>query len=144
MTIREARPDDHDALLEIWLRSVRASHAFLTESDIQALLPLVRDAALPALELWVLCSDDDDGAAIGFLGLAESKVEALFLAPEWTRRGGGRMLLDHARRLKGRLAVDEQNPEATRFYEANGFVMVGRSETDADGRPFPILHLREA
>ena len=38
--------------------------------------------------------------------------------------------------------VNEANVEATRFYEALGFVAVGRSPTDSDGRPYPILHLK--
>ncbi len=143
MIIREAHSDDRDNLLDIWLRSVRATHTFLTEEDIQSLLPVVRDAALVELELWVLCSDA--GVPIGFLGLSGAKVEALFLAPEHRGLGGGRMLLDHARRLKGPLMVDvnEQNPEAVRFYEACGFAFVGRSELDGQGRPLPLLHLRE-
>src|SRR5215469_7923700 len=120
MMIREALPDDRGELLDIWLRSVRATHTFLTEDDIQGLLPQVRDAALIALELWVLCSDV--GVPVGFVGLSGAKVEALFLAPEYRRQGGGRRLLDHARKLKGPLTVDvnEQNPEAVRFYEACG------------------------
>lgn len=143
MMIREALSTDRDALLDIWLRSVRATHTFLTETDIQSLLPLVRDSALAALELWVLCAEG--GEPIGFLGLSGASVEALFIAPEWCRRGGGRTLLDHARRLKGLLtvSVNEQNPSATRFYEACGFSVVGRSEVDDGGRPFPLLHLRE-
>ncbi len=143
MTIREALPTDRDTLLDIWLRSVRATHTFLTEADIQSLLPVVRDAALPALELWVLCADDDTPA--GFMGLSGSALEALFLDPEWRGRGGGRMMVEHARRLKGALTVDvnEQNPDAVRFYEACGFEVVGRSETDSGGRPFPLLHMRE-
>ena len=142
MTIREAVPEDHDTLLDIWLRSVKATHNFLTEQDIQSLLPEVRDVALTRLELWVLCSKQ---RPIGFLGLSGSKVEALFLAPESLRVGGGRMLLDHARRLKGPLTVDvnEQNPEAVRFYEACGFTVSGRSPEDSSGRPFPLLHMRE-
>jgi putative acetyltransferase len=144
MTIREAHSTDRDALLEIWLRSVRATHTFLTEDDIQSLLPLVREVALIELELWVLCSNS--GEPIGFLGLSGPKVEALFLEPDHRRRGGGRMLVEHARRLKGVLSVDvnEQNPEAVRFYEACGFEVVGRLPVDRDGRPFPLLHLREA
>jgi putative acetyltransferase len=143
MTIREALPADREILLDIWLRSVRKSHTFLTENDIQSLLPIVRDVALVGMELWVLCADD--GTPIGFLGLSGATVEALFIVPEWCRRGGGRLLLDHARRLKGALTVDvnEQNPEAVRFYEACGFKVVGRSEVDGDGRPFPLLHLHE-
>ena len=144
MIIREALPSDHDTLLDIWLRSVRGTHTFLTEDDIQSLLPLVRDTALVELELWVLCSEN--GVTIGFLGLSGPKVEALFIAPEWSRRGGGRMLIEHARRLRGRLTVDvnEQNPEAVSFYRACGFEVAGRSPADDAGRPFPLLHLRES
>jgi putative acetyltransferase len=144
MHIREAHPSDHDALVGIWLRSVRATHAFLTEDDIQSLLPLVRDGALADLELWVLTSDEGEPA--GFMGLDGKTVEALFIAPEWLRRGGGRMLLDHARSLTGgplRVDVNEQNPDAVRFYEACGFAVTGRSEVDSAGRPFPLLHMRE-
>ena len=143
MLIREATPSDHAVLLDIWLSSVRATHRFLSECDIAQLLPLVRDVALPNLELWVLVTDV--GSPIGFMGLSDELIEALFIAPDWMRKGGGRRLLDHARKLKGRLSVDvnEQNPEALRFYEACGFEVVGRSDSDGNGRPFPLLHLRE-
>ena len=141
LSVRAGRPEDIEPLTEIWLHSVRASHAFLTEADIQEFLPIVREQALPTLELWVVC---DGERPIGFAGLAEEKLEALFLAPEHFGRGGGRLLVEHARRIKGPLSVDvnEQNPEALRFYERMGFKVVGRSETDGGGRPFPLLHLQ--
>ena len=146
MTIREAVPGDGDTLVAIWLRSVRATHTFLTEDDIQSLLPFVREElGTPSeLELWVLC--DDAGEAIGFTGLVGADVAALFLDPSHRRRGGGRMLVDHAARLKGALTVDvnEQNPEAVRFYEVLGFEPVGRSAVDDAGRPFPILHMKQS
>lgn len=143
MFVREGTASDWERLLEIWLESVRATHGFLSEADVATLLPEVRDLALPALELWVLC--DDGGELLGFMGLDGAKVEALFIAPSSSRRGGGRMLIEHARRLKGPLAVDvnEQNPAALRFYEAMGFRAQGRSAVDSAGRPFPLLHLGE-
>jgi putative acetyltransferase len=142
MNIRRAIPTDRDILLDIWLRSVRATHTFLSEDDVQTFLPLVRDVALAELDVWVLCSDS--GAPMGFLGMSGSKMEALFLAPEFLRRGGGRRLVRHAQELHGELTVDvnEQNPAACRFYEACGFVVEGRSELDSTGRPFPLLHMR--
>jgi putative acetyltransferase len=143
MHIRRAAPADLDVLPDIWLRSVRATHDFLSEQDIQSLLPLVRDyLAASASGLWVLCADG--GAVMGFMGMAGNKIEALFLGPEHHRRGGGRRLVRHAQELCGELTVDvnEQNPAAVRFYEACGFVVEGRSERDDMGRPFPLLHLR--
>jgi len=141
--IRPGTAADHPALLAIWLEAVRATHAFLNETDVQNLLPVVRDEALPHLELWVLC--DGQGAPAGFMGMAGASVEALFIAPRWFRRGGGRQLLAHARGLHGAFSVDvnEQNPEALAFYRANGFQIVGRSPLDSGGRPFPLIHLRE-
>ena len=145
MNIRRALPTDRDVLVDVWLRSVRATHTFLTEEDIQFFLPLVRDClASGELEIWVLCSDS--GAVAGFMAMSGSKMEALFLAPEFHRQGGGRRLVQHARELCGELTVDvnEQNPAACRFYEACGFVVEGRSEVDSTGRPFPLLHMRLA
>jgi putative acetyltransferase len=145
MKIRQVSSTDQDVLLDLWLRSVRATHMFLTEQDIQSFLPLVRDClASGEMELWVLCSDS--GTPVGFMGMSGNKMEGLFLAPEFHRRGGGRQLVRHAQALKGELTVDvnEQNPAACRFYEACGFVVEGRSELDSTGRPFPLLHLRLA
>lgn len=143
MMIRRAVPADRETLVDIWLRSVRATHTFLADEDIEALLPPTR-AYLTSdePELWALC--DDSGAVVGFMGMADSEIEALFLAPEFIRRGGGRRLVLHAEHLRGELtvAVNEQNEAARRFYEACGFVVERRSEDDGDGRPFPLLFMR--
>ncbi len=143
MNIRSALSPEIPALVEIWLRSVRATHSFLTEQDIAALEPLVRERVLPKLEVWVLCDEADK--PVGFMALSGNSLEGLFIDPPHIGAGGGRLLLAHARRLKGPLLVDvnEQNPAALRFYLANGFEVVGRSDTDSGGRPFPLLHLRE-
>jgi putative acetyltransferase len=145
MTIRRANPTDRDALVEIWLRSVRATHTFLSEEDIQSLLPATRDyLTSDEPELWVLCADS--GAIMGFMGMSGNEVAALFLAPEFRGCGGGRRLVRHAQELRGELTVDvnEQNAAARRFYEACGFVVESRSELDDAGRPFPVLHMRLA
>lgn len=144
VTIRAARPEDASALVDVWLRSVRATHTFLSEDDVQFFLPLVRESlGSEQLELWVLSSDAN--TLIGFMGLSGNSLEAMFLDPDHLRAGHGRRLVGHARDLKGALTVDvnEQNPAAVRFYEACGFVVVGRSELDSTGRPFPLLHMRQ-
>jgi putative acetyltransferase len=141
--IRSATPDDRDALFDIWLRSVRATHTFVSEADIQSFIPLVRDyLASSATEFWVL--SDEERTLVGFMGLADSRLESLFLAPEFHRRGWGRRLVEHARTRCGELAVEvnEQNAAAVGFYKACGFVVEGRSEVDDTGRPYPLLHMR--
>jgi putative acetyltransferase len=146
MYVRLAQVDDRPRLLELWERSVRATHHFLKEADVAALRPLVADElAGDAVEWWVLASAT--GAPVGFLGVVDGTIEALFIDPEHHREGGGKLLVSHAQCLAaGELAVDvnEQNETALRFYEALGFSVVSRSPTDAGGRPFPILHMRRS
>jgi putative acetyltransferase len=142
--LREARPADVSTLVDLWHRSVRATHAFLSEDDIQLLLPRVREVLVSQqLELWMLCADPN--TLIGFMGLSGNSLEAMFLDPQHLRAGHGRRLVEHARGLKGALTVDvnEQNSGARRFYEACGFTVVGRSELDGHGQHFPLLHMRE-
>ncbi|AYG45426.1 acetyltransferase [Pseudomonas sp. Leaf58] len=141
MIIRQATNADHPQLLNIWLRSVRATHHFLQESDIEALLPQLRDIYLPAVELWVAVDAED--CPLGFIGLNENHVEMLFIEPDLRGQGIGRALLDHARSSRSQMSVDvnEQNPEAVGFYLHYGFVQTGRSPLDGEGRPFPLLHL---
>ena len=41
MQLRRARTEDSERLVELWERSVRATHSFLSEGDLVALRPLV-------------------------------------------------------------------------------------------------------
>jgi putative acetyltransferase len=143
LAIRRAIPADRTALLDIWLRSVRATHAFVSEEDIQGMIPQVRDyLGSSEPEFWILC--DEAGTLMGFMGMSGNKMESLFLAPEFQRRGGGRRLVRHAQARHRELTVDvnEQNAAARAFYEACGFVVEGKSEVDEQGRPYPLLHMR--
>lgn len=145
--LRRARAEDCERLLQLWERSIRATHQFLAETDIVALRPLVAQAlASDTVEWWVLVSPGE--VLIGFLGFANATIEALFIDPEHQGRGGGRLLVAQAQTLAmgGALAVDvnEQNENALGFYRALGFSVVGRSPTDGGGRPFPILHMQRA
>lgn len=142
--IRRGRRADHDALLALWERSVRATHAFLADADIERYRPLLPDAlAGGGLELWVLVSRAD--VPLGFRALAGRRIEALFLAPERRGAGAGRRLVAHAQALRGGALtpdVNEQNVAARGFYEALGFVVEGRSPLGGTGRPYPLLHMR--
>ena len=142
MTPRRATKSDMAAILDIWLRSVRATHAFLTDDDIAALAPQI-EPALAGMDVWII---DMDGAPAGFMAMHGATIEALFIDPDRMGTGLGTKFVEHAAGLAGpgseiRVDVNEANPDAHRFYLSRGFKPVGRSETDRAGRPWPLVHL---
>ena len=132
--------EDFDEITALWERSVRATHHFLKEEDIQYFKPLVRKQYLGMVKLY--CIRDDDRIK-GFLGLSDDKIEMLFIDPELRGKGIGGQLLNFAIQELGYSQVDvnEQNTEALAFYKRYGFKVVGRTEKDATGKDYPILNL---
>lgn len=140
--IYPAQESDFEAITTVWEASVRATHHFLQDADILALRPLVREQYLPMVELRVY--RDEQQNIVGFLGVAENRLEMLFVAPQVFGLGIGKQLLRYAieQMNVSELDVNEQNPQALGFYQHQGFVITGRSPLDGQGNPFPLLHLR--
>lgn len=140
--IGEVQEHDFDMLTAIWEASVRATHVFLQETDIVWLRPRIRNDYLIHVELRVF--RDEHHTILGFVGVADAKIEMLFITPQARGKGIGRQLLQYAiHHLKAvELDVNEQNPEAVGFYQHHGFEIVGRSPLDGQGQPFPLLHMR--
>jgi putative acetyltransferase len=139
--IDQASEADFDTLLAVWEASVRATHDFISEDNIQFFKPLVRNEALPSLDLRCV---RDGHLPVGFVGVSNGKVEMLFIHPDYFGQGIGKRLLEYAvahMNATG-LDVNEQNPNAVSFYKKMGCVVVGRSELDSTGKPFPILHMK--
>jgi putative acetyltransferase len=134
-------PKDFPPVVEVWEASVRATHLFLREADIQFFKSLVRDALYKVMEL--ACVRDEKSQIVGFVGVVEGKVEMLFIHPLWRGQGIGRRLLEYAVKVLGSTKVDvnEQNEQAVGFYLRMGFEVKGRSELDSLGKPFPLLHM---
>lgn len=128
-------------LIFVWEASVRATHHFLKEEDIQYFKPLILDEYLPQLE--VRCIRNDQREPIGFIGVNEAKIEMLFVHPEAFGKGIGKLLLKYAVEHMHAVWVDvnEDNQQAVGFYEHVGFKIVSRSEVDSLGKPFPVLHM---
>ena len=141
-TIEIASQADHVHLLQIWEASVRATHLFLTEEHVQSFIPLVRDELAHFSPLH--CLRNGTCEPIAFMGVANGKIEMLFVAPDCRGSGAGRKLVEYAVEQLGARYVDvnEQNEQAVGFYRHMGFEPVGRSELDPMGNPFPILHMR--
>ncbi len=129
-------------LLDVWERSVRATHAFLTEAEILRIKAYVPEALGGVAQLFA--AFDGEGRPLGFMGVQDGSLEMLFLAPEARGRGLGRRLLQYGIDRCGveRLAVNEQNPAARGFYEHMGFAVYKRTDTDEQGGPYPLLYLR--
>lgn len=140
--IHPVQPEDIPRLAEVWEASVRATHHFLSEADIQRFKPFVRDE-LPRV-LHLVCVRDAGGELVGFAGVAGDTLEALFIHPGFRGQGIGSRLLRHAAGPLGvtRVSVNEQNEQAVGFYLRMGFRIEGRSEVDGMGKPFPLLHMR--
>ncbi len=138
----DARPDSLvHALTVVWEDSVRATHDFLTPEDIDTFRPHVMIALRKIPSLTV--ATNQTGRPVGFSGVEDGKIEMLFLAPTARRTGLGRRLVAHAVDTgnANRLDVNEQNVQAVGFYKHLGFTVVGRSDVDGQGLPFPLLHL---
>jgi putative acetyltransferase len=140
--VSQVGQDDYARVVEVWEASVRATHTFVTEADIEVIRPLVRDG-LPYVP-YLLCVRNGAGQVAGFVGVEDRKVEMLFVHPVWRGQGIGRRLLSYAVTTLGahELDVNEQNPQAIGFYLRMGFEVVGRSEVDSIGKPYPLLHMR--
>lgn len=141
MHIEFVKKTDHLKLIEIWESSVRATHAFLAEKDLQELKPLILEQYFDAVELR--CAKNTQGEIQGFCGVHDGNIEMLFISPDARGKGIGAMLSAHAIKELGATKVDvnEQNEQALGFYQHIGFKVIGRSPVDGQGRPYPLLHM---
>ena len=101
-------------LLEVWERSVRATHLFLSDGEIRQIKQYVPQA-LGGIEHLII-AEDEAGRPAAFMGIENYGIE--------------------------RLTVNEQNPQARGFYEHMGFQVYRRTDHDEQGNPYPILYMR--
>lgn len=142
MQILQPAPQDYDELIGVWEASVRSTHHFLTEADIEFYKPLVRNLYFQAVALYII--RNKEGKIVAFMGLSDELIEMLFVHPDEQGKGYGKRLVQYALHEKHiyKVDVNEQNEQAYRFYLHTGFRVIGRDETDPTGKPFPILHLQ--
>lgn len=132
---------EYQEVVDVWESSVRATHHFLKEEDIEYFKPLILNTYLDAVELR--CIRNKEGKIIGFLGVAEQNLEMLFIDPEYRGKKIGKTLLNYSINKLNvtKVDVNEQNEQAVGFYKHCGFEIINRSELDSSGKPYPILHM---
>jgi len=128
-------------LLIVWERSVLATHNFLTQSDFYEITQLVQSINFNDLQVFCLTLDE---LVLGFIGVADRKIEMLFIDPGYFGQGLGKSLLDFAiNELEAdKVDVNEQNVGALMFYQKTGFEIFERTDKDDQGRNYPLLRMK--
>lgn len=147
MLIREVENRNQalvDELLEVWERSVRATHAFLSDAEVRRIKQYVPQAIRDVEHLVIAEVGADDSPPVAFMGIQGERLEMLFVSPEERGHGIGTRLLRYGVEQHGvaGLTVNEQNPQAVGFYEHMGFETYRRSDRDEEGGPYPLLYMR--
>ncbi len=129
-------------LLEVWEDSVKATHTFLSNEEIENIKKYVPQALEGISHLIIL--ENEKYQPIAFMGIEENKLEMLFIKNSERGKGLGKKLLNYGIENYGvnDLAVNEDNPQAKEFYEHMGFKVYQRNELDDQGNPYPVLYMR--
>jgi putative acetyltransferase len=136
------KPEDIPLLLAIWEASVRATHDFLTEEKIQEIKQIIKEGnVFSSVEIYFY--ENSGGLKTGFVGIANQKLEMLFIQPEFRGQGIGKALTEYviSHHNVTKVDVNEQNPKAIGFYKKMGFQIMKRNPLDSQGYPFPILEM---
>jgi len=128
-------------ILRVWEHSVLTTHDFLTPSDFTEIKELVQTINFYHFQVYCLTEDD---LVIGFIGVADKKIEMLFLDPKYFEQGLGKMLMNFAisELASDKVDVNEQNIKAVNFYKKSGFEIIERTEKDDQGRNYPLLRMK--
>ena len=129
-------------LLGVWEASVRATHLFLSDAEVNRIKEYVPQALGGVEHLIVV--ENQLNQVIAFMGTESSRLEMLFLSPSERSRGLGKQLIQYGIANYGiqEVTVNEQNPQAVGFYEHLGFKTYKRADNDEEGNPYPLLYMK--
>lgn len=119
--IRTIKPEDIDAIMDIWLKENIKAHHFIATSFWQSNFPYVKDA-LSEAEVYVY---EVGGSIIGFVGLLDDHIEGIFVKTDTQSKGIGTTLINYLKDKHDTLSlhVYKKNIHAIQFYKNNGFVI---------------------
>ena len=140
LEVADRTPDLINQLLEVWEKSVRATHLFLSDREIKNIKEYVPQALNGIAHLMI--DAGEAGRAVAFMGIEDGTLEMLFISPEERGKGLGKRLIEYGIESYSveLLAVNEQNPQAKKFYEHMGFHVNKRTGLDEQGNPYPLLY----
>ncbi len=129
-------------LLEVWEDSVRATHLFLSDEEIENIKKYVPQVLKEVSHLLII--ENENNEPVGFMGINATKLEMLFIKNSEREKGVGKQLVQYGieNYKVDEVTVNEQNPKAKGFYEHIGFKIYKRTELDEQGNSHPILYMR--
>lgn len=141
--IKDRTPEVVDVLLKIWEDSVRATHKFLSNKEIEQIREYVPQVISSVAHLIV--AEDESGKMIAFMGIENQRLKMLFLLSAERGNGIGKQLLQYGMENYKfqELTVNEQNPQAVGFYRHMGFETYKRTDYDEEGNPYPLLYMKK-
>ena len=142
LEVAEITPSLTEQLIAVWEKSVKATHLFLSENEVEEIKKYIPQALNGVVHLII--AENESGSPAAFMGIEEQKLEMLFIAPEERGKGLGRKLLQYGMEnySVSELAVNEQNPLAKGFYEHMVFHVYRRTDHDEQGNPYPLLYMK--
>ncbi len=140
--IKQITPLLLQQLLEIWESSVKATHLFLSDNEIESIKKYVPQALKEVP--YLIIAENENETPIAFMGIDKQKLEMLFVSNKQRGKGIGKRLIEYGIEVYSinELAVNEQNPFAKGFYEHMGFQVYKRSNYDEQGNYYPLLYMK--
>lgn len=149
VTVREARPDDEPAILDCHVAAIEARgpeayadaqvEAWATKED--------PDYHVAEDGYHVVVAADDAEGVVGFgcLVVDEPEVRAVYVHPDYDRRGVGSDLLAELEAEARDRGIDHlrlwASLNAVAFYERHGYEPVERVTLDKRGEPFDVVEM---
>lgn len=124
LEVAEITPSLTEQLIVVWERSVKVTHLFLSENEVEEIKKYIPQALNGVTHLII--AENEGGSPAAFMGIEEQKLEMLFIAPEERGKGLGRKLLQYGMEnySVSELAVNEQGNPYPLLYMKNRLVFI--------------------
>jgi GNAT superfamily N-acetyltransferase len=145
VTLRRARPEDADAVAEIWRLGWQDGHIGLVPQELVEARTEESFQARASERVGDTTVATVDGAVAGFVMVVGDEVEQVYVSARHRGTGVAGVLIAEAERQVGAnghdkawLAVVAGNARARAFYERNGWADEGPFDYEAAGPDGPI------
>ena len=131
--------DDLSELMEVWEKSAKLAHSFLTVEFFNQERRNIPNIYIPTADTWVA---ENNGSVIGFISLVDNEVGGLFVDPAFHGRKVGYALMNKAHLIHNILEVEvfKDNSLGLNFYLRYGFKQLSEYIHPETGRT--MLRLR--